>query len=56
MQSLPCKRRRVVVTKRRMWHPETGAEMAMDMATFERWADEMTLANQARQRAPMADP
>ena len=35
-----------------MWHPDTGAEMAMHLPTFERWERELTAANQARRSAP----
>jgi predicted metal-dependent enzyme (double-stranded beta helix superfamily) len=40
----------LVVTKRRMWHPHTGAEMAMHLPTFERWEHELTLAHRTRRR------
>ena len=42
----------LIVTQRRMWHPDTGAEMAMHLPTFEQWERELTAANQARRSDP----
>jgi predicted metal-dependent enzyme (double-stranded beta helix superfamily) len=36
--------RDLITTARRMWHPESGLEMAFDMATFQQWEARLTQA------------